>query len=125
MRQPVAVHEDCLRVEAPFDRDLAALRAADPHAADAFGLVALAADDEIPLDAAARLLDLPEPEAERLMESLVDAHLVEPAGYQRYHYREIVRWFARRTAIAAHSPAYREAVLARLTSRPRRALRAV
>ncbi|MBB2947194.1 DNA-binding SARP family transcriptional activator [Actinoplanes lutulentus] len=130
MRQPVALHEDCIRVEAPFERDLALLRAADPLAAVAFGLVALPEAEEITAAAAARLLDLPETEAERLMESLVDAHLVEPAGYQRYRYHEIVRWFARRKAIAAHSQAYRDAVLARLgesaeSTLPKRALRAV
>ncbi|MFF5077542.1 BTAD domain-containing putative transcriptional regulator [Actinoplanes sp. NPDC000266] len=104
MRQPVALHEDCVRVEAPFERDLAALRATDPFAAVAFGLVALSDDPEITTAGAARLLDLPETEAERLMESMADAHLVEPAGYQRYRYLEIVRWFARRQAIAAHTP---------------------
>ncbi|MFC4071824.1 AfsR/SARP family transcriptional regulator [Actinoplanes subglobosus] len=114
MCQPVALHEDCIRVEAPFERDLAALRAADPLAAVAFGLVALPDVPEVTVDTAARLLDLPETEAERLMELLADAHLVEPAGYQRYRYLDIVRWFARRQAIAAHSPAFREAVVARL-----------
>ncbi|WP_436531796.1 BTAD domain-containing putative transcriptional regulator [Actinoplanes sp. HUAS TT8] len=130
MRQPVAVHEDCILVEAPFERDLAVLQAADPLAAVAFGLVALVDDDEVTVDTAARLLDLPETEAERLMETMVDAHLVEPTGYQRYRYLDIVRWFARRKAIAAHTQAYREAVLGRLgkpfpASLPKRALRAV
>ncbi|BCY11736.1 AfsR/SARP family transcriptional regulator [Actinoplanes sp. L3-i22] len=130
MRQPVAVHEDCIRVEAPFERDLATLQVADPLAAVAFGLVALVDDDEVTIDTAARLLDLPETEAERLMETMVDAHLVEPTGYQRYRYLDIVRWFARRKAIAAHTVAYREAVLGRLgrpipASLPKRSLRAV
>jgi DNA-binding SARP family transcriptional activator len=127
MRQPVALHEDCIRVEAPFERDLAALRTEDPLAAVAFGLVALVDDDEVTVDVAARLLDLPETEAERLMESLVDAHLVEPADYQRYRYLDIVRWFARRQAIAAHSTAFREAVVARAgrSATARRTLRAV
>lgn len=105
MRQPVALHEDCIRVEAPFERDLAVLRAAEPLAADAFGLVALADDPEITVAAAARLLDLPETATERLMELMVDAHLVEPAGYQRYRYLEIVRWFGRRQALAARAVA--------------------
>jgi DNA-binding SARP family transcriptional activator len=128
MRQPVALHEDCIRVEAPFERDLAALRATDPLAAVAFGLVALTDHDEVTVNLAARLLDLPETEADRLMEILIDAHLVEPAGYQRYRYLDIVRWFARRQAIAAHSAAFREAVLRRITGPApvaKRALRAV
>ncbi|XVV10006.1 BTAD domain-containing putative transcriptional regulator [Actinoplanes sp. CA-131856] len=107
MRQPVALHEDCLLVEAPFERELAALHATDPFAAVAFGLVALSDESEITVAAAARLLDRPETEAERLMESMADAHLVEPAGYQRYRYLEIVRWFARRQAAAAPTPAVR------------------
>lgn len=129
MRQPVAVHEDCVRVEAPFERDLAALRAADPMTAVAFALAALPDRDELTVDEVARLLDLPEAEAERLMEELVDAHLIEPADYQHYRYLDIVRWFARRKAIATHAPAYREAVLARLDDQRatirRRALRVV
>ncbi|GIE28727.1 hypothetical protein Ait01nite_017720 [Actinoplanes italicus] len=130
MRQPVALHEDCIRVEAPFERDLEALRAVDPPAAVAFGLVALADDDEITVGTAARLLDLPDTEAERVMESLTDAHLIEATGYQRYRYLEIVRWFARRKAIAAHSAEFRRAVLARLgkpvpAELPTRSLRAV
>ncbi|GLY02291.1 MULTISPECIES: BTAD domain-containing putative transcriptional regulator [Actinoplanes] len=130
MRQPVAVHEDCIRVEAPFERDLAALRAVDPLSAVAFGLVALPDGDEATVDGAARLLDLPATEAERMLEVLVDAHLIEPAGYQHYRYLSIVRWFARRKAIAAHTPEYRDAVVARLGDRHqvparRPALRAV
>jgi DNA-binding SARP family transcriptional activator len=130
MRQPVALHEDCIRVEAPFERDLEALRAVDPPAAVAFGLVALADDDEITVGTAARLLDVPDTEAERVMELLADAHLVEAVGYQRYRYLEIVRWFARRQAIAAHSSGFRQAVVARLGSPvpadlPTRGLRAV
>ncbi|MEV6304894.1 BTAD domain-containing putative transcriptional regulator [Actinoplanes sp. NPDC051861] len=109
MRQPVALHEDCIRVEAPFERDLAALRAADPPAAVAFGLVALTEHAEITVGTAACLLELPETEAERLMESMADAHLVEPAGYQRYRYLDIVRWFARRQAIAASRCAEQQA----------------
>ncbi|SNY74112.1 AfsR/SARP family transcriptional regulator [Paractinoplanes atraurantiacus] len=123
MRQPVALHEDCVRVEAPFERDLAALRAGDPLAAAAFARVATADDDEITVATAARLLDVPETEAERRMESIADAHLVEPAGYQRYRYLEIVRWFGRRQAIAAHTPAHREAVVTR--ARRTRTLRTV
>lgn len=111
MRQPVALHEDCLRVEEPFERELALQ---SPLAATAFALAGLPDGDEITVGAVARLLDLPETEAERVMEQLVDAHLVEPGGYQHYRYLDIVRWFAHRKAFATLSPARRDAALSRL-----------
>ncbi|MEV4629410.1 BTAD domain-containing putative transcriptional regulator [Micromonospora sp. NPDC049523] len=111
IRQPVALHEDCITVEVPFER---AYRQLDPRQATAFCLAALPDRPDLDLAAVAALLDLPPYEAERVMESLADAHLVEAGPYQRYRYQSVVRWFARRKALLACEPAQREEALARL-----------
>ncbi|WP_329101204.1 tetratricopeptide repeat protein [Micromonospora sp. NBC_01699] len=65
--------------------------------------------------AVAALVDLPVPLAERMLEHLLDAHLLEPSGDVRYGFHDIVRLFARERAEAVEPPPVREAALARLT----------
>lgn len=113
IRQPVALHEDCVAVELPFERTL---RGLDPRQTAAFCLAALPDGPDLPLAAVAALLDLPRDEAERVLESLADAHLVETGPYQRYRYHSIVRWFARRNALTGFGPEQRRLALTRLVS---------
>ncbi|MCW3816377.1 tetratricopeptide repeat protein [Micromonospora sp. DR5-3] len=63
----------------------------------------------------AALADLPVPVAERALEALVDAHLIESAGDGRYRFHDIVRLYARERAQHTDDPADREAALSRLT----------
>ncbi|MEU3458010.1 tetratricopeptide repeat protein [Micromonospora sp. NPDC006766] len=63
----------------------------------------------------AALADLPVPVAERALETLVDAHLLEPAGDGGYRFHDIVRLYARERAHEIDAVADREAALSRLT----------
>jgi tetratricopeptide (TPR) repeat protein len=65
--------------------------------------------------ACAALADLPVPLAERMLEQLLDAHLLEPSGDVRYGFHDIVRLFARERAEMVERPPDREAALGRLT----------
>ncbi|MEU5563288.1 tetratricopeptide repeat protein [Micromonospora musae] len=64
----------------------------------------------------AALADLPVTEAERLLDALVDAYLVESAGGGRYRFHDIVRLYARERANEVDDPAQREASLGNLTA---------
>ncbi|CAL9560327.1 BTAD domain-containing putative transcriptional regulator [Streptomyces sp. enrichment culture] len=86
----------------------------EPAQARAFRLLGLADGPDISLAAAAALLDLPAEDAEDLLESLVDAHLLTSAAPGRYHFHDLVRLFARACAERDEEPAEREAALARL-----------
>jgi DNA-binding SARP family transcriptional activator len=100
LRQPVVVHDDCRRAYRPIERRLAEVRADEPLAAEAFVLAARADGPEAVLADVAGPLGLGELEAERLMEYLVDVHLLEPGGFRRYRYLDIVRRLAHREALA-------------------------
>lgn len=56
----------------------------DRRTAAAYALLSVADGPDIGLPAAARLLDLPEYDAERVLERLVDLHLVETTAPGRY-----------------------------------------
>ncbi|GHF65909.1 regulatory protein AfsR [Kitasatospora xanthocidica] len=68
-----------------------------PPLASAFRLLSWIEPD-IGLASAAAVLGLPEEQAERLAESLVDQALLESIGAGRYRYHDLVRAFARRTS---------------------------
>jgi DNA-binding SARP family transcriptional activator len=61
-----------------------------------FRLLSLPDVHDISLPAAAAVLGLPEPDAEDLLESLVDASLLETPAPGRYRYHDLLRLFARR-----------------------------
>ncbi|MET9491972.1 BTAD domain-containing putative transcriptional regulator [Nocardia sp. NPDC006630] len=63
-------------------------------AARAFRLLAVAELPELPLTAAAAVLDTTEPLAEDLCEELVDRGMLETVGRGRYHYHDLMRLFA-------------------------------
>ncbi|MFB9832896.1 AfsR/SARP family transcriptional regulator [Actinoallomurus acaciae] len=66
--------------------------------ARAFRLLALPDVHDVSLDAAAAVLGLPVPATEDLLESLVDASLLETPAPGRYRYHDLLRLFARRQA---------------------------
>ncbi|MEV4754256.1 helix-turn-helix domain-containing protein [Micromonospora sp. NPDC049559] len=62
----------------------------------------------------AALVGLPPCVAERALDALADAHLVEPAGGGRYRFPDLVRLYARERAELVDAPSEREEALARL-----------
>lgn len=85
-----ATPPECEAIEKPYESALAEL---SPWQARAFSL--LSAFPTFSTAAASEVLDLPLTETSILLESLVDAHLLDPAGPERYSYQEPVRMFAR------------------------------
>ncbi|SDL13482.1 AfsR/SARP family transcriptional regulator [Streptomyces indicus] len=101
-----------LAVKATFELGYGQL---EPAQARAFRLLGLADGPDISLAAAAAVLDLPEEEAEDLLESLVDASLLESAAPGRYRYHDLVRLYARSCAERDEQPpSERGAALSRL-----------
>ncbi|MFD9903502.1 BTAD domain-containing putative transcriptional regulator [Streptomyces sp. NPDC059063] len=100
-----------LTVEAAFALGHAQLR---PDQQRAFRLLALPDGPHVSSAAAAAVLGLPEPEAEALCESLVDASLLESPTPGRYRYHDLLRLYARGRASAEESPEGQAAGLRRL-----------
>ncbi|WP_279345504.1 BTAD domain-containing putative transcriptional regulator [Streptomyces sp. AP-93] len=91
-----------LAVKAAFELGYGQL---EPAQARAFRLLGLADGPDISTAAAAAVLDLPEYEAEDMLESLVDASLLESAAPGRYRYHDLVRLYARACAERDEQPA--------------------
>ncbi|QXE34553.1 winged helix-turn-helix domain-containing protein [Streptomyces sp. GMY02] len=103
-----ARHPDCRAHDAPL---MPGYRRLDAAQARAFRLVALFEGTGIVLRAAAEILQLPLARTERLLESLVDVHLIETDRPGRYTYHEHVKSFARRRAVEEDGvPACRAAI---------------
>jgi DNA-binding SARP family transcriptional activator len=102
---------ECGPIQQPYESALAEL---SPAQARAFRLVAVADGPDIALTAAATVLDLPVGETAALLESLVDVHLVELGGVDRYYFHGPVRAFARDRAHVVDGPAAVQAALTRL-----------
>jgi DNA-binding SARP family transcriptional activator/DNA polymerase III delta prime subunit len=88
-------------------------QALDRAAAKAFGLLGIPAGQEVGVPVAARLLDRPEEAAERALERLVDAQLLETPSPGRYRIHDLLRLYAREQAGQRHSQAERAAALTR------------
>lgn len=84
-----------LAVKATFELGYGQL---EPAQARAFRLLGLADGPDVSLAAAAAALDLPEHEAEDLLEALVDTSLLESAAPGRYRFHDLVRLYARACA---------------------------
>ncbi|MFI7131217.1 BTAD domain-containing putative transcriptional regulator [Nonomuraea sp. NPDC050153] len=69
-------------------------RPVDRLAARALALLGRLHVPEVTAEVAGALLVVPKPEAESALERLVDAHLVERAGRERYQLHDLVRLFA-------------------------------
>lgn len=82
------------------------------------GLIGLLDPPDFPAWAAAALLDVSPGDAERMLEELVDARLLDaagedPAGQVRYHLHDLVRLFAREQVLAEYGGAQRQEALTR------------
>ncbi|MGH3713822.1 MAG: BTAD domain-containing putative transcriptional regulator [Micromonosporaceae bacterium] len=90
-------HEDH-SVRACFQASYDALRrgdADDQAAAHAFRLLGLPDGPDISLPIAARLLDTPTHKTERILDRLVDSHLLESTVAGRFRFHDLVRLYAR------------------------------
>ncbi|MBP2704592.1 tetratricopeptide repeat protein [Microbispora sp. RL4-1S] len=86
----------------------------DPRQARAFRLLSLPTGSDISVLAAAAVLDLTAADAEDLLESLVDASLLEAPAPGRYRFHDLLRLFARRQAEDTDDAASRARALRRL-----------
>ncbi|MGW0196103.1 BTAD domain-containing putative transcriptional regulator [Nonomuraea sp. NPDC003201] len=109
--RPAGANDGCALIEAPL---LLAQSRLDPQQATAFRLAALPDYGELTAESVGALLGLPRPRAHRLLESLVDAHLLlaGPGGTYRYH--GLVKAFARRQAWVCEGVEQCDAALSRL-----------
>ncbi|MEV7802166.1 BTAD domain-containing putative transcriptional regulator [Microbispora sp. NPDC088329] len=86
----------------------------DARQARAFRLLSLPAGSGISVFAAAAVLGLTPAEAEDVIESLVDASLLEAPAPGRYRFHDLLKLFARRQAEDAEEPGARVLALRRL-----------
>jgi tetratricopeptide (TPR) repeat protein len=82
--------------------------------ADAFRLLGLWQGASISVVAAAALFGTPEYLAENALETLVDAHLLEPTAPDRYQFHNLLRVYASERAVADLSENERDAAIGRL-----------
>ncbi|GGO62101.1 AfsR/SARP family transcriptional regulator [Nonomuraea cavernae] len=100
-----------LAVEATFALGYGQLEAAQ---ARAFRLLSLPSGPDISLGAAAAVLSMTPLETEDLLESLVDASLLEAPAPGRYRFHDLIRLFARRILDKTERPQARTMALRRL-----------
>ncbi|MEV7027796.1 BTAD domain-containing putative transcriptional regulator, partial [Kitasatospora sp. NPDC093558] len=87
----------------------------DAEQARAFRLLATPEVPDLSPGAVAAVLDLPEPDAVELAESLVDCSMLESvAGPDRYRYHDLLRAFARRAGLDGAGPEEVRGALSRL-----------
>jgi DNA-binding SARP family transcriptional activator len=101
-----------LAVKATFELSCSHL---SPQQARAFRLLALHADPDLSLPAAAAVLGLDLLRTEDLLESLVDISLLESGAVGRYRFHDLIRLYARACAERDESAEEREAAAFRLT----------
>ncbi|HEY0454136.1 AfsR/SARP family transcriptional regulator [Actinophytocola sp.] len=104
---------ECTAIESPYE---SALDDLNPAQARAFRLLAVPDGPDISVAAAAAVLNVPVADAESLLESLADTHLIEPGATDRYRYLTPVRSFARGRALLDDGQPECQAALARLTA---------
>ncbi|GLW11179.1 regulatory protein AfsR [Microtetraspora sp. NBRC 13810] len=86
----------------------------DQAQARAFRLLSLPSGPDISLPAASAVLDRDPVETEDVLESLVDASLLESPASGRYRFHDLLRLFARRAAADSEHPDTRNRALGRL-----------
>jgi hypothetical protein len=104
-------HDECEVFHAPL---LRVLRRLDEPQATALRLLATPNGPDFSVAAAAAVLNLPEEQTERLLESLADAHLVEPGALGRYRYLGLVKVFARTRVAIKDGSVQGQAAIGRL-----------
>ncbi|TQS25180.1 BTAD domain-containing putative transcriptional regulator [Microbispora sp. KK1-11] len=86
-------------------------QALDREAAQAFRLIGLLRVPDLSLEAVAALLDVPPRTAERVIERLFDARLVESPTPGRYTLHDLIRLYAQERGLDTEPPERREAAL--------------
>jgi transcriptional regulator with XRE-family HTH domain/tetratricopeptide (TPR) repeat protein len=99
---------------ASIDELLESSDALDQHAGHAFTVLGLAPGRDIDLAVAVALLDESEHEVDRILERLVDAHLLEAATPGRYALHDLLGLYARERADVELAPDYRVSAFSRL-----------
>jgi len=94
----------------------ASSEALDRAAAEAFGLLGVLDGPELGVPVAARLLESSEEAAERVLERLVDAQLLETPSPGRYRLHDLLRLYAREQAARQRTAPERAAALGRALS---------
>ncbi|GIF13077.1 tetratricopeptide repeat protein [Actinoplanes teichomyceticus] len=89
-------------------------RSLEPRTAEAFSFFGIAPVAELRPDSAAALLGCAEREAERLLDDLVDASLMDTPAPDRFRYHDLVRLFAAETAATLGEPGELTAAVRRL-----------
>jgi DNA-binding SARP family transcriptional activator len=92
----------------------ASYRVLAPAARRLFRLLGLFPGSEFTAEVAAALLDVPLPQARRLIGTLVTAHLIEPATVGRYRFHDLLREYAQDRAQAGETAVDRDAALERV-----------
>ncbi|MEV6282445.1 NB-ARC domain-containing protein [Kribbella sp. NPDC051770] len=105
---------DDLDVRATMALSLARLVEAEPSARAVFTLLGAYRGDVLDLLVAARLVEQAAEEVEEVLEKLVDLHLLETVGPQRYTLHDLVRAYARELAIAELTTAEHDAAQLRI-----------
>src|SRR5690606_65567 len=100
-----------LAVSATFSLGYGQLEA---RQARAFRLLSLSTGSDISVPAASAVLDLGQPETEDLLESPVDASLLEAPPPGRYRFHALLQLFARRRCEDTDEPAERALAMRRL-----------
>jgi tetratricopeptide (TPR) repeat protein/transcriptional regulator with XRE-family HTH domain len=98
-------------VRAAFDLSYVTVPGAEQRL---FRLLGLIPGDDFTAEAAAALTDVTPPAAQRLLEQLAHAHLIERCGPGRYNFHDLLRLYARGCAYDQEPEREREAALDRL-----------
>jgi DNA-binding SARP family transcriptional activator len=102
---------ECGAIERPYASVMEQL---SPAQARAFRLLSVADGPDVSLAAASAVLDLSLSDTAAVLESLVDVHLLELGGPDRYFYHEPLWRFARSRAFADDGPEASQAALTRI-----------
>ncbi|WP_106249294.1 AfsR/SARP family transcriptional regulator [Allonocardiopsis opalescens] len=115
------IHDGDQSLAAAFDMSL---RALPTPARDAFVRLGLHPSAEFGLYAGAALVGRPVSDTERLLERLLDEHLLEEAGQRRYRFHDLVGQHARALALSDLAAPDRDAAVDRMLAHYREAAEA-
>ena len=97
LSHPVITHDDCLLVEAPYERVYDQL---PDDAARVFRLASMSDGDEVSVAAVAARAGLPEHATWALLESVADAHLIQAGVFGSYRFDPLIKVYGQRQFLA-------------------------
>jgi DNA-binding SARP family transcriptional activator/tetratricopeptide (TPR) repeat protein len=103
--------DDQIAVQSAFDLSYQAL---PEPARRLFGLVGAFAGPDFCTAAGAALLDLPDADADRVLDQLAAMHMIQPVAENRFTFHDLLRLYAQRRCTAEISDAERRSALRRL-----------